>query len=123
MHNTLSNLLSKLYIAEKKNKKLIILNSSTYNLALLNILWRDGFIYGYEKTYVNKINVFLKHGNSFGYFSNIIFLKKQKVCLKELKHILSFNKNSYYLVLTSKGILSGYYCISKNIGGYLIAKL
>lgn len=121
MHNRLSNNLSRLYIAEKRGKKLITFNNSDYNLDLLNFLWRDGFIYGYKKIGDNAVDVFLKPFNSVGFFSKIVFLKKNRVALPELKQLLRTNKNYYYLIWTSRGIMSGKYCVSKNMGGFLIA--
>ena len=120
--SNITNSLSRFYVAEKTGKKLIILNSSNCSFALLNTLWKDGFIYGYEQVKFGKINVFLKHYHSGG-FSNIIFLKKQKVSLKEIKSLLYLNKNYYYLILTSRGVLSGNQCVIKNLGGSLIARL
>jgi ribosomal protein S8 len=70
-----------------------------------------------------KAIVFLKYFNSgSGFFSNLVFLKKQKVLLHGLKNLSVLHKNYYYLVLTSKGILSSQQCVSKNISGFLIAR-
>jgi ribosomal protein S8 len=123
MNKSLTNTLSSLYVAEKKGKKLMMFDSLNCNFDLLNFLWRNGFIYGYERSSGRKATVFLKHTHSRGFFSNIIFLKKQKVSLQELKNLLFLHKNYYYLIWTSEGIISGNNCVLKNMGGYLIARL
>ena len=123
MGNSSADILSKLYVAEKKKKKLTVFSFSNCNIDLLNFLWKDGFIYGYSRADGGKITVFLKYFHSGGgFFSNLIFLKKQKVSLQGLKNLSVLDKNSYYLVQTSKGILSANYCVKIGIGGYLIAR-
>lgn len=122
MNRSLTDNLSRLFVAEKKGKKVIIVSSRICNFDLLNFLWRGGFIYGYEHTGM-KVNVFLKHSHSVVFFSNLIFFKKQKVSAQELKNLLFLHKNYYYLIWTSEGILSGNCCARKNMGGYLIARL
>ena len=122
--NGLTNILSKLYVAEKKKKKLTRFSLSNCNFDLLDFLWKDGFIHGYSRVEEGgKITVFLKYFHSGGgFFSNIIFLKKQKISLQGLKSLSVLDKNYYYLVWTTKGILSTDCCVKVGIGGYLIAR-
>jgi len=120
--NNLTNILSKLCVAEKKKKKVIVISSSNYSRDLLNRLWKDGFIYGYSHI-EGKITIFLKYFNSgSGLLSNILFFKTHKISLHKLQILSSINKNSYYLVWTTSGILSHKDCLIKNIGGFLIAR-
>jgi ribosomal protein S8 len=121
--NNLTHILSKLHVAEKKKKKMIVFSSSNCSIDLLNLLWKDGFIYGYSNI-EGKIIIFLKYFNSgSGLLSNVLFLKKQKVSLHKLQTLSIINKNSYYLVWTTDGILSHKDCLIKNISGFLIARL
>lgn len=123
MNKNLTNILSRLYVAEKKKKKLIVVYTSNGDYGLLSLLWKDGFIYGYSRIHEGKAIVFLKYFNSgSGFFLNLIFLKKRKVLLSELKNLSVLHKNYYYLVLTSKGILSGQRCVNTNTSGFLIAR-
>jgi ribosomal protein S8 len=57
-----------------------------------------------------------------GFFSNITFLKKQEASLRKIKSLSVANKNYYYLVLTSKGVVSADRCIAYKTGGFLIAR-
>jgi ribosomal protein S8 len=124
MASNLTNILSRLYVAEKKKKKLIVFSKLNCNFDLLNLLWKNGFIYGYNCTAEGKVTVFLKYLQSgVGLFSKVVCLKKQKVSLRQLKSLYTLNKNDYYLVLTSTGVSSIDHCISVNISGFLIARL
>lgn len=123
MASNLTNIISRLYVAEKKKKKLIVFSKLNCNFDLLNLLWKNGFIYGYNCTEEGKVTVFLKYLQSgAGLFSKVVFLKKQKVSLRQLKSLYALNKNDCYLVLTSTGVSSVDHCISGNISGYLIAR-
>ena len=123
MNKNLTSVLSGIYVAEKKKKKLIVFSILNCNFDLLNFLWKGGFIYGYAVTEEGTVNIFLKYSHSGnGFFSNIVFLKKQKVSLRELKSLSVLHKNYCYLVLTSKGILSIGHCLERNMSGYLIVR-
>lgn len=123
MQQSLKDILSKLKVAGKKKKKLIILTTNSFGFNLLNFLWREGFIYGYYRTGF-QATVFLKYffsGSDF--FSRLIFFNLKFVSWKKIKLLAFFNKNSFCFVWTVQGIFSFEFCIKKKLGGYVIGQL
>ena len=47
MLNKIKNMFSRIYIGNQRKKKLIAIKKSFINLDVLNLLWKEGFIYGY----------------------------------------------------------------------------
>lgn len=123
MGGNLINILSKLWVAEKKKKKLIVLVFKKRSVHLLEFLWKEGFIYGYRKKNL-KLIIFLKYFHrGLGFFSSLVFTKVKKISTKKIKSLSLLNKNSVYLILTSKGLFSNNKCLKLNISGYLLCRL
>ena len=119
--NRFKLILSKLKVAQLNRKKIIKINLFLTDLKLLNLLWKNGFIYGYCKCN-NSYNIFLKYTlKGLGILNSIIFLNK-KVSKKELNNILLLNSGNSYLILSLDGlkIYSGNSVVV--FGGILMAK-
>jgi hypothetical protein len=88
---------------------------------LLDVLWRNGFIYGYNKIKDNYL-IFLKYDlQGWGILDSTIFLDS-KLTNRQFKTLLLLDAHYSYLVLTCKGIFI--YSISNSVehAGRLIAK-
>lgn len=119
--NNFKLILSKIRVAQQNKKKILKLNTFDNDLIILDILWKKGFIYGYNKT-KNGYIIFLKYSlQGFGVLESLIFLNS-KLTKKELKTLLILDSNFSYLVLTYKGI--AIYSLVSTIehGGKIIAK-
>jgi len=121
MINKFKLILSKIRIAQQNKKKILKLNVFNSDLLILNVLWKKGLIYGYNKTKDGYV-VFLKYSlRGLGLLNSLVFLNT-KLTKKELKTLLILDSNFSYLVLTYKGVYI--YSLANNIkyGGKLIAK-
>jgi len=69
-------ILLKLKVAEKKKKISLTILTTKAGFCLLNLLWQEGFIYGYKR-YGLKVVVFLKSFfTCLGFFSKVVFYEK-----------------------------------------------
>jgi ribosomal protein S8 len=120
--NKLKLLLSKIRVAQLNNKKKLKLKSLSIDTFLLEILWKNGFIYGYNKTQLGYF-IFLRYNlQGQGILDSTIFLDYD-LSNKKLKGLLLLNPNDSYLVFTHIGT-SIYSTINAvRHGGKLIAKL
>ena len=108
-------------------KKSVILESRK-NIceSFLKVLWDEGFILGYtlQDDYLIAL---LKYNNSIPAIQNIKTFSKIStpyyVKSKKIIEMIKRNKNSIFLVRTSKGLLSNKDILTYKIGGILIARL
>jgi ribosomal protein S8 len=120
--NKLKLLLSKIRVAQLNKKKKLKLKILLIDVFLLEILWKNNFIYGYNKIQLCYF-VFLRYNlQGQGILDSVIFLNSH-LNNKKLKRLLSLNPNENYLVLTHRGISICSAIDSVGYGGKLIAKL
>ena len=75
MNNKFKSLLSQIKIAQIKRKQSVYIKLQPYFFSILNILWRNGFIYSYSQT-KTQIIVFLKYNEQgIGLFKKYQFKK------------------------------------------------
>lgn len=118
--NKFKLVLSKIRLAQLNKKKILQLKISSVNFVFLDLLWKHGLIFGYNKTQFCYI-IFLRYSLSANGSLNSIVFFNFKLTNKEFNSLASLNPHNNYLVLTSKGISIGSTLpISK---GILIAKL
>ncbi len=120
--NKFKLVLSKIKIAQCNYKKILKLKISSIDFILLNILWKEGFIFGYSKI-KQFYFIFLKYNlQGIGLLSSIDFMLIL-VTKKELNNFKLIDPLCNFLVMTSKG-LKLYF--QKNLladnGGFLLAK-
>lgn len=120
--NKFKLLLSKIRIAQCNKKKKLKLKIFSIDLILLDLLWKNGVIYGYNKKKDICI-IFLRYSlRGFGMVDSVAFLYPI-LTKKQLKTLIILNPYYSYLILTFKGISI---CSKSNLvdyGGILIAKL
>jgi ribosomal protein S8 len=110
-------LLSKIVLAQQSQKFFLNLKISYVDLTFLNVLWKNGIIYGYNKIN-NNYNIILKYNSlsSGGFIHN-------KLTKKKLKTLITLNPNDSYIFITCKGV----FIFSKKSlimdGGILISKI
>lgn len=118
-------LIGQITLSHKHHKEYFIIKKTKNIEIILKFLFKENFI----KTYFNFKNnfiVFLKYRpNSVIKKIEMISIPSKKIYvnLYTLKSILYKNKNSFYLLSTSKGILSGYDAIKLNVGGELLFQI
>lgn len=122
MINKIKNSLSQIVIAVKLKKKIVKFKVSKYNKAILDILWIEGFIYGYSKTKKNYFKVFLKYSErGFCLLKNLVFCSKS-IHYSKLTNLLNIEKNLYVFMITEKGFFFITGCLKNRLGGFIILK-
>lgn len=123
MKQNCKTILSILKVAENKKKKLINISITRFGFHFLNLLWREGFIYGYFKNR-SKVTVFLKSFVSgLDFFSKLIFFNDKVLSWRKIKKLTLLNQNSVFFISTTYGIFSHCFCIKKKLGGEVFSKL
>ena len=117
MSNKFKLLLSKIVVAQQKKKKNLKVKIVFADLHFLNVLWKNGIIYGYNKISIGY-NIILKDNLvSFDCFM------RNKLTKKKLKTLLILNPNDSYIFVTYKGIfISSKKSLITN-GGSLVFKM
>ena len=117
MSNKFKLLLSKIVVAQQNKKNFLKVKIVFADLHFLNVLWKNGIIYGYNKISIGYNIILRDNLVSFGCFM------RNKLTKKKLKTLLILNPNDSYIFLTYKeiSILSKKSLISD--GGRLIAKI
>lgn len=116
-------LLAKIRWAQLSYKKFLKIKLCYLEINILKLLWKNGFIYGYNKL-GNFYFIFLKYTiQGVGILNKLIFFNKF-LSKKKLNNLLCLEKNSYYFIFTKSGFKI--YSQKDNFflsGGMLIARL
>nr|QFP99044.1 ribosomal protein S8 [Rhizaria sp.] len=115
--------LAKIKIAQLTYKKILKIKLFSIDLRLLNILWRNGYIYGYSK--INGFYfIYLKYNlQGKGLLSSVIFLNKN-LSRNQIYNLLMMDPYYCYFIMSIKGFI--FVSVKNpiiNCGGKLIAKL
>ena len=123
----IKNLISRILISNKKNKKIVTIKNKKFYKNILDILWNEGFIYGYQIKLYKKF-----------YFVYKIFIKfnqKNYYPLKKLNffnNICSYNillnlnkieKNYLFFLINDKGFFSHKNSLVLGFGGKIFLKV
>lgn len=113
-----------------KKSNFCILPFNNFNLNICKIFYKYNYIFFYKKIYYKKKNYIIL------YFKSILFNKQLFNCLKTIskpskrknwsyaKLKKEINKtNSFYILSTNKGIISGIDCIKYKIGGEILFQI
>jgi small subunit ribosomal protein S8 len=102
-------------------KSVIYIKLTKKNLALLNILWNENLIAGYQRNNRKgkNIKIFLKYKKTIPVISNIKILSKPgNLLFLKVSQIWKINSNlGVFLINTTKGLLTINLCKKYNLGG------
>lgn len=119
--NQLKLIFSKIIVGSKLFKKTIYLKLNKKNKKVINLLWDEGFIYGYyikQKVY----KIFLKFcKKNISLLNNLRFLH-MFVNYKYLKKFVLFEKQSYIFIFNNNNCYFFSSFIKKRIGGIIFIK-
>lgn len=121
------SILSKIIVAKKQNKKIVKVKHKKYYNKLLDLLWNEGFIFGYQiKIYKKNFyfyKIFLKHSNkNYCLLKRLTFFNRY-VKNKTLNNLHIIEKNYIFFLMNDKGFFSQKDSLFFNFGGFLFAKL
>ena len=123
----LSNLISSIKVANNAKLLKVDSNSSKFCIGVLNNLYKLGYIRGYVVKKQNKITILLKYANNLPVIRNIYVVSTpgRRIYLKrsELENNLSRKQGGFYLVSTSKGIMTDEEAVFLNLGGEVLLKI
>lgn len=123
MVNNIKAILSVLKVAQKMNKKEVEVVKTRVNKLSLDLLWKEGFIYGYCLLNFSFYRVFVKYSTKgFSVLQNAVFLNK----LVKKKFLYSINKldsNRNYFICNSSGFFSHKKALKKGVGGKFFIKI
>ena len=123
----LSNLLSNLKICFKKKKVVLLQKQSKIIIEVLNSLWDEKVIAGYQILNNGFLKVYLKYTRSGKSFIRNFFLVSKpgrRITLSANNKLLfKSQKNFFYFIKTTAGVVSHEKAILKNIGGEVLFKV
>lgn len=126
MNTQLCNLLASLKNGSLAKKQKISVKKFSQIEEFLSLLWKEGFILGYEIDSDKNTCVFLKYSRNLSPAINTIsvlskpgkkiYLNYNELC--KLKH-----KNKLYIISTDKGLKSLNFCVGNKVGGLMICAI
>jgi len=129
--STISDLAVRIRNGQKTRKLKILVKKSKNTINILDILKTEGFIRGYTIE-DNNISVLLKYLSDKPVITKIepisAYNKNKFISANNLLQLKELTKKSnqglgLFILSTSKGILSDYKSIEKNVGGQLILRV
>jgi len=121
MNNTLWNISTNLKNGQISRRNFIYQPKTSSIIALLNILWDEGFILGYKISNLdsNLLKIFLKYKNGNPVISSIKFVFKPN---RDIHYSASQlwkldSKKNFTILTTSKGLMTAHECKKNQIGG------
>lgn len=123
--STLSNFFSNLQ-NHITTQRVSMTNPKTKTIQqVVELLINEGFLRGYVTLQNQKILIFLKYKKDLPYYNKIKFLSKPGKRQYVTNAWLNQQKanQGIYIVSTSKGFMTHYSAIHKNVGGELICQI
>ena len=122
MLNKTKLILSKIKIAQLKQKKVLEHKNTSFDLLILDILWKNSYIYGYVKK-SSIILIFLRYNLSGVGVLEKIQILNTKLKIKQAKALILLDPYYNYLLLCNNKITIHSISNPVNSGAILIAKL
>ena len=101
--------------------RLVFQPKTKLTIALLNILWNEGFILGYKVSYLNLefLKVFLKYKENKPVINSIKLISKpgRRLYYKVSQLWKLDSKKKLFILSTSKGLMTIHECKKTRIGG------
>ncbi len=124
MKHLLWNLSTNLKNSQIAKKKFIFQPKTKLTTSLLNILWDEGFIFGYKicNSDVNLLKIFLKYKNRSPVINSLkIISKPSRQVYYSASDLCKLDvKKSLIVLTTSKGLLTINECKQTKTGGKLL---
>lgn len=124
MKHLLWNLSTNLKNSQIAKKKFIFQPKTKLTTSLLNILWDEGFIFGYKicNSNVNLLKIFLKYKNRSPVINSLkIISKPSRQVYYSASDLCKLDvKKSLIVLTTSKGLLTINECKQTKTGGKLL---
>lgn len=115
------NIMGKLIIAQKKNKKILKINFEKSIKNILNLLWNQGLIYGYKKLNNKVCIIFFKYSSKGFFLLKRLYFFNKILSYQKLKILIQIEKNYSFFLLNDKG----FFCqkSSLGLGGHMFVKI
>jgi ribosomal protein S8 len=115
MFNKCKKALLQIVVAQKKKKKLLSLRLVKAYIQIYNLLWEEGYIYGYTINLGLCIIIIKASKKEILTLQRVHFLPYSKKYIK-LREFSNYNKNIRFFIINDKG------CLKKNkcLGGKII---
>lgn len=121
MKNHFANMIANIKNGQQSKKAYVITTRKKTCEYVLNILWDEGFIFGYKisSTNPNMLKVYLKYNNENPAINNIKLLTKPSLKIYySLKQLWKLNSSEGLLIIsTNKGFMSLNDCKKYRLGG------
>ena len=123
MFNCCKYIFLKIIIAQKKNKKLICIKYRKRYVLFFNLLWKEGYIYGYYISFELLQYILIKFSKREVFTYKRFYVSKNIISNKKFIKLSSLEKNSNFFLINDTGILNKSCVIHKGLGGILIIKI
>ena len=121
--NKLKNCLVKIKVAQYEKKKIVLVKASSVNLNLLDMLWKEGFIFGYTLT-KGFYQIFLKYNSCGTGILESLLLINYNLPKNTLKKLLLLEPYTSYIVLCNTNQIQLFPSNTLlKTGGKIIAKI
>jgi len=121
MKKLFKNVIIELKNSQISKRKFVFQPKTKLTIALLNILWNEGFILGYKVSYLNLefLKVFLKYKENKPVINSIKLISKpgRRLYYKVSQLWKLDSKKKLFILSTSKGLMTIHECKKTRIGG------
>jgi len=121
MKKLFKNLIIELKNSQISKRKFVFQPKTKLTIALLNILWNEGFILGYKVSHLNLefLKVFLKYKENKPVINSIKLISKpgRRLYYKVSQLWKLDSKKKLFVLSTSKGLMTIHECKKTRIGG------
>jgi small subunit ribosomal protein S8 len=126
-NDIIGDMLTKIRNGYKSNISSVIHINSIQCNKILDILYEEGYIRGYKLINNNNVEIMLKYINSQPAINQIIRISKpgRKIyySVEEIKKLIINNQNIFYILSTSRGIITSKQVIEYNVSGEVLCKI
>jgi small subunit ribosomal protein S8 len=126
MNDYLSDMLTRIRNGQSIHKLSVKQKKIKICILVLNVLWEEGYIRGYNFSVdnPNEVNILLKYHNNLPVIKKIERVSKpSKRIYSSIKSLWQVNNTGIYILSTPKGILSDIKAKQLNTGGEVICKV
>lgn len=122
MINKIKLILSKIKVAQLQQKKTLTYKSVLFDQVVLNVLWKNGYIYGYTKNKYS-VTIFLRYSLRGTGTLNLMQIFSTKLTSKQISSLTLLDPYYSYLVFVNNKVYIRSICDLSIGGATLIAKL